>query len=48
MDTNLGQDTKKKWLWGMTFAWIPFIPTIIGISTPLRESPRTKQLASQQ
>ena len=31
MDTNLGQDTKKKWLWGMTFAWIPFIPTIIGI-----------------
>jgi len=29
MDNNLGQDTKKKWLWGMTFAWIPFIPTPI-------------------
>jgi hypothetical protein len=32
MNNKLSLDTKKKWfLWGMTFAWIPFIPTIIGI-----------------
>jgi hypothetical protein len=32
MNNDLRQDTKRKWfLWGMTFAWIPFIPTIIGL-----------------
>ena len=32
MDNELSRDTKRQWfLWGVILAWVPFLPTLIGI-----------------